>query len=35
MPTVVGAALALVSQRFGIEDKEPSFRVNVARLIQL
>ena len=35
MPADVGAALALVSQRFGVEDEEPSFGVSVARLIQL
>jgi peptidylprolyl isomerase len=33
-PTDVGAALALVSQGSGIEDEEPSFRVNISRLIQ-
>jgi len=33
MPTDVGTALALVSQRFGIKDKEPGLRIDVARLI--
>jgi hypothetical protein len=33
MPADVGTALALVNQRFGIEDKEPGLRIDVARLI--
>jgi hypothetical protein len=33
MPADVGTALALVSQRFGIKDKETSLRINVPRLI--
>jgi len=34
MPTDVRTAFALVSQRLGIKDKEPSFGVNISRLIQ-
>ena len=35
MPTNVCTAFALVKQRFRIEDKEPCFRVNVARFIEI
>jgi hypothetical protein len=32
MPADVCAALTLVSKRLGIEYKEPSFRIKIARL---
>ena len=32
MPTDVCTALTLVSKRLGIEHKEPSFRIKIARL---
>ena len=32
MPADVCTALTLVSKRLGIEDKEPSFRIKIARL---
>ena len=35
MPANICTAFALFHQRFGIEDKEPCFRVNVARFIEI